>query len=96
VTCVNVTEAREAIQKDPKLRAAVLWGPDRPLKEAPTTQVELFTTVKAATEAMNVRKSTQEDVVGDKKAWGSLKLGVFVFESGMNLVLDKKPRKVSK
>jgi hypothetical protein len=93
---MTVSEAREAIQKDSKIRAALMWGTDTPLLTSPHTQVELFTTAKAANDAMSVRKSTREDVMGDKKVWGSLKLGVFTFESGFHLVLDKKPRKRGK
>ena len=87
--------ALAAIEQNPKLKAAVLIGRDQPLKSAPTTEVKLYDTVKAASDEFKRLKELYEATGEGKPTWGSQKLGLYTFESGLILALDKKPRKVS-
>lgn len=75
----SVTAAARVIKSDPTVRAAVMWGPSKPLMDSARTRVRLFERVGDADEHLRAIIEKHEEA-GWVKVWGALKYGAFEFE----------------
>jgi hypothetical protein len=78
----TVAAAHKAIEHDSSIRAAVMFGPDKPLMTpdgSPRTRVRLFDRVGEADDFLRAFVEAREEE-GWVKVWGALKYRAFEFE----------------
>ena len=75
----SVQAARAMSQRDPTIRAAIIFGPENPLKDSSKARVRLFEKVGDADKYLRqLLVMFEED--GWVKVWGAFKYGAFELE----------------